>query len=92
MNDSSEVSCKEIQREKTYNTKEVMRKLRLPHATLLHWERLGVLSPRYTLSEGLRIKKYSKRDLERARLIQLLIKTGFYSFEKAVEKLEQLDH
>ncbi len=55
---------------------------------LRYWERVGIVKPKYIQCGIRRFRRYSKADIERARIVRILVDQEKYSLEGAIRKME----
>lgn len=73
-----------------YSSKEAAKEIGIPISRLLHWKQLGIVSPKVYWQGRKKIYAYSEDDIKNATLINLLINTGNYTIERAIQRLRDL--
>jgi len=75
---------------KEYGLKSAAQEIGVSVATLLSWEKYGILRPGLYREGKKKNRTYYEKDIMRAVLVKLLMDTGLYTIEKAKQRVEQL--
>ena len=70
-----------------FGSVEASRKIGISTERLRYWERVGIVSPTYSQCGSRRFRRYSNKDISRARVVRALVEREKYTLEGAIGKL-----
>ena len=90
--DQNEISkfLDRVKEKGNYSTRKAAEKIGVSVGGLLYWERRGIVRSRSIWRGKRKIRQYSEENIKNATLVKLLMDTGNYTLERAMERLRQL--
>ena len=68
---------------------EAAREIGISTERLRYWERVGIVNPTYSQCGTRKFRRYSREDIDRARVIRALVEREKYTLEGAIGKLSR---
>ena len=72
-----------------FGTVETVKMIGVCFERLRYWEYREIVKPKYVRCGTRKFRRYSKEDIEKARIVKMLVDGEKYSLEGAIRKLEK---